>query len=53
MLETITKLIIMQIDYGSEEETEPRRCFSEEVIERLELQIIQLEGKTEKLKKTI
>lgn len=50
MLETIIKLFIMQIAYASEEETEPKSCFSEEEIECLELQIIQLEGKTEKLK---
>jgi hypothetical protein len=50
MLETIIKLFIMQIAYASEEETEPRSCFSEQEIECLELQIIQLEGKTEKLK---
>lgn len=50
MLETIIKLFIMQIAYDSEEETQPRSCFSEEELECLELQIIQLEGKTEKLK---
>ena len=50
MLETIIKLFIMQIAYAREEETEPRSCFSEEEIECLELQITQLEGKTEKLK---
>lgn len=50
ILETIIKLFIMQIAYASEEETEPRSCFSEEAIECLELQITQLEGKTEKLK---
>ncbi len=50
MLETIVKLFIMQIAYTTEEETEPRSCFSEEELECLELQIIQLEGKTEKLK---
>ncbi|WP_367756212.1 IS4 family transposase [Flavobacterium sp. WC2430] len=50
MLETIIKLFIMQIAYAREEETEPRSCFSEEEIECLELQIAQLEGKTEKLK---
>ncbi|CAA9196706.1 IS4 family transposase ISSysp3 [Flavobacterium bizetiae] len=50
MLETIIKLFIMQIAYASEEESQPRSCFSEEEIECLELQIKQLEGKTEKLK---
>jgi len=50
MLETIVKLFIMQIAYSREEETEPRSCFSEEEIECLELQMKQLEGKTEKLK---
>jgi hypothetical protein len=50
MLETIIKLFIMQIAYASEEETAPRSCFSEQEMEYLELQIRQLEGKTEKLK---
>lgn len=50
MLETIIKLFIMQIAYSIEEETEPKSCFSEEEIKCLELQIIQLEGKTQKLK---
>lgn len=50
MLETIIKLFIMQIAYSSEEETEPKSCFSEDEIECLEFQIQQLEGKTEKLK---
>lgn len=50
MLETIIKLFIMQIAYASEEEIEPTSCFSDQEIECLELQIIQLEGKTEKLK---
>ncbi|TRX05310.1 hypothetical protein [Flavobacterium gawalongense] len=50
MLKTIIKLFIMQIAYATEEETEPRSCFSEEEIECLELQMKQLEGKTEKLK---
>jgi hypothetical protein len=50
MLETIIKLFIMQIAYATEEEIEPKSCFSEQEIECLELQIIQLEGKTEKLK---
>lgn len=50
MLETIIKLFIMQIAYSIEEETEPRSCFSKEELECLELQIIPLEGKTEKLK---
>jgi hypothetical protein len=50
MLETIIKLFIMQIAYDTEEEIEPRSCFSEEELECLELQIMQLEGKTEKLK---
>jgi hypothetical protein len=50
MLETIIKLFIMQIAYNITEETEPRSCFNEEEIECLEMQIGQLEGKTEKLK---
>lgn len=50
MLETIVKLFIMQIAYATEEETNPRSCFSEHEIECLEYQIEQLEGKTEKLK---
>ncbi len=50
MLETIIKLFIMQIAYDTEEETDPRSCFSEEEIQCLEIQIQQLEGKTEKLK---
>jgi hypothetical protein len=50
MLETIIKLFIMQIAYGTEEETDPGSCFSEQEIECLEIQIKQLEGKTEKLK---
>jgi len=50
MLETIIKLFIMQIAYDTEEETEPRSCFSQEEIECLDVQIQQLEGKTEKLK---
>lgn len=40
----------MQIAYSSEEEIEPRSCFSEDEIECLEFQIQQLEGKPEKLK---
>lgn len=50
MLETIVKLFIMQIAYDTEEETNPKSCFSEQEIECLEIQIKQLEGKTEKLK---
>ena len=50
MLETIIKLFIMQIAYDTAEETNPRSCFCEEEIECLEIQIQQLEGKTEKLK---
>lgn len=50
ILETIIKLFIMQIAYDAEEETEPRSCFSQEEIECLDVQIQQLEGKTEKLK---
>ncbi|GAA3627279.1 hypothetical protein GCM10022397_10970 [Flavivirga jejuensis] len=50
MLETIVKLFIMQIAYNTEEETNPRSCFSEEEIKCLEHQIERLEGKTEKLK---
>ena len=49
-LETIIKLFIMQIAYATAQETEPRSCFSEEEIACLEVQIEQLEGKTEKLK---
>src|SRR5258705_5069625 len=33
MLETIIKLFIMQIAYDTEEETDPRSCFSQEEIE--------------------
>lgn len=40
----------LQIAYATEEETDPRSCFSEQEIECLEIQIKQLEGKTEKLK---
>lgn len=50
MMETIVKLFIMQIAYSCEEETPPRSCFSEEELECMELQIKQLEGKTDKLK---
>lgn len=50
MLETIIKLFIMQIAYNSEEEIDPRSCFSEQEIECLDLQIQQLEGNTQKLK---
>lgn len=50
MLETIVKLFIMQIAYATEEATNPRSCFSEQEIECLEYQIVQLEGKTQKLK---
>lgn len=50
MLETIIKLFIMQIAYDREEEIEPRSCFTQEEIDCLEIQIKQLEGKTEKLK---
>lgn len=50
MLETIIKLFIMQVAYNTEEETDPRSCFSEQEIECLESQIGSLEGKTEKLK---
>lgn len=50
MLETIVKLFIMQIAYNAEEEVNPRSCFSQQEIECLEIQIEQLEGKTEKLK---
>lgn len=50
MLETIIKLFIMQIAYNTEEETEPRSCFSKQEIECLDVQIQQLEGKIEKLK---
>lgn len=40
----------MQIAYNTREEIDSRACFSEEEIVRLESQIDQLEGKTEKLK---
>lgn len=50
MLETIVKLFIMQIAYATEEKNNPRSCFSEQEMECLEHQIVQLEGKTEKLK---
>lgn len=40
----------MQIAYDTEEEIDPRSCFSNEEIECLEVQIKLLEGKTEKLK---
>ncbi|WP_335967351.1 IS4 family transposase, partial [Galbibacter sp. PAP.153] len=50
MLETIVKLFIMQVAYATEEATNPRSCFSEQEIECLEYQIVQLEGKTQKLK---
>lgn len=50
MLETIIKLFIMQIAYSSEEEIPPSCCFSTEETECMELQTIQLEGNTEKLK---
>lgn len=50
MLETIIKLFTMQIAYETTQEIEPRSCFSEQEIECLEIQIQQLEGKTEKLK---
>lgn len=50
MLETIIKLFIMKIAYDTEEETNPRSCFSQQEIECLEAQIEQLEGNTQKLK---
>lgn len=50
MLETIIKLFIMQIAYNTQEEIDPRTCFSEEELTCLESQIKPLEGKTEKLK---
>lgn len=50
MLETIVKLFIMQIAYNTDEEINPRSCFSQQGIECLDIQIKQLEGKTEKLK---
>ena len=52
MLETIIKLFVMQIAYATPEESPPQSCFSEQEIECLEQQIEQLEGNTEKLKKT-
>ena len=50
MLETIIKLFIMQVAYSTEEETNPRSCFSEQEIECLETQMETLQGNTEKLK---
>ena len=50
MLETIIKLFIMQIAYNTQEEIDPRTCFSEEELMCLDSQIKLLEGKTEKLK---
>jgi hypothetical protein len=51
MLETIIKLFLMQIAYGMpEEEVAPQSCFSEDEIACMELQIGQLEGRTDKLK---
>ena len=50
MLETIIKLFIMQIAYNCDEEIDPRSCFSSQEIECLDLQILQLEGNTKKLK---
>lgn len=50
MLETIIRLFIMQVAYATDQETEPASCFSEDEIECLEMQIPQLEGKTDKLK---
>lgn len=50
MIETIVKLLIMQIAYSSEEEIPPSCCFSTEQTQCMELQIPQLEGNTEKLK---
>jgi hypothetical protein len=50
MLETIIKLFVMQIAYDTEEEIGPISCFSIEELDCLEIQIKQLEGKTEKLK---
>jgi hypothetical protein len=52
MMETIIKLFIMQIAYGSEEgeQIPPSSCFCAEQTECMELQIPHLEGNTEKLK---
>ncbi|RYZ49326.1 MAG: IS4 family transposase [Sphingobacteriales bacterium] len=53
MLETIVKLFLMQIAYAMPEEEgiiAPQSCFSEQEIECMELQMRQLEGRTEKLK---
>jgi hypothetical protein len=50
MLETIIKLFIMQIAYDSAIELPASCCFSAEEQAYMELQIPQLEGKTQKLK---
>lgn len=51
MLETIIKLFLMQIAYAmSEEQVAPQSCFSEDEIACMELQMGQLEGRTDKLK---
>ncbi len=50
MMETIIKLFIMQIAYGSAEEFPASCCFSAEERACMDLQIPQLDGKTQKLK---
>lgn len=50
ILETIIKLFIMQSAYDSEQELPAGCCFSEEEQACMELQMPQLEGKTQKLK---
>lgn len=50
MLETIIKLFIMQIAYGSAVELPALCCFSPEEQACMDLQIAQLEGNTQKLK---
>lgn len=51
ILETIIKLFIMQSAYGSEQDLPASCCFSAEEQVCIELQIPQLEGNTQKLKK--
>lgn len=49
-METIIKLFIMQIAYGSAEELPASCCFSDEEQACMDLHIPQLEGRTQKLK---
>ncbi|GAA4460922.1 IS4-like element ISBthe3 family transposase [Nibrella saemangeumensis] len=50
ILETIIKLFIMQAAYDSEQELPAGSCFSAEEQACMEIQMPQLEGKTQKLK---